>query len=53
MEEQKKTNARYQEIRRGGQEANETVRAFSIQVMEKAERNFGKIESLKGKAKQE
>ena len=46
MEEIRDNNRRFQEIKRIGRESNETVRTFSTQVMEKAERNFGKIQSL-------
>jgi hypothetical protein len=37
---------RCQEIIKIGRESNETVRTFSKQVMAKAEKNFGKIQSL-------
>lgn len=52
MEDQRNSNKEYEELKRIGQEANETVRNFSIQLMSKAERNFDKIESLKERVNQ-
>jgi len=46
MEERQDNSQRFQEIKKIGHESNQTVRTFSRQVMEKAERNFGKIQML-------
>lgn len=46
MNENNNSNSRYQEPKKTGSEANETLRTFSQQLMEKAEKNQGKIESL-------
>ena len=46
MEERQDNTIRFREIKKIGRESNETVRNFSRQVMEKADKNFGKIQLL-------
>lgn len=47
MEDNNDFKDRYTKVICAGLIANQTVRNFSIQVMEKAQRNYGKIEMIK------